>query len=1399
MTRLARGRAARLIAWVLMVGLVCSYGTPLAAATGRGVTDGVDRAPGLEIPRFDFPVFAARADEHRPDRPRHLSAASGSEPPVAAGRAVVGGLPANGGSGAAGVSAAPAPRVAVVENRFGVDEHSESPRPAADPLAGAKVIKNEIGTIEAPARSERPALDDSAVENAIGEVVAMGGDSGAVISAGAPGPGPKGAVQNEIGVVPSSPAGTSRTVVPSAPRAASTPPADGPVPSDPPPASEPQPEPTPAPGPESSEAPEPAAGTPPATQTIRSAPEAPAQITAAPTSVVTMPAPVYVPVAPPVVYVPPPPPITPELLGEAASTLTAATSLAAPSLPKTLTRADGAALIDAGDAQAIAGGIGVRDDLGLDVQAAAPDDPPSLPADRTPAVISAPATASLGAAAADLPTIAAAPVVATAQELAPSEARTVAPQAFGAANARGPPPAAGVVISGTDGDDVFVVDSDGAGIRIRSGDGALQSQWYDWSAGQLTIDGGGGNDTLVGPPVDTTWVISGAGSGDLPGALFLNFENLSGAPDNQDTFVFLEGGAISGLVDGGPRGFDTIVLTVGLNPSLGYGPSGIDSGVLHLDGRTIGFAGLEPVLLQDTGESPPADIIVTYTTAVDVTLLMTGDGRLALDSNTSEDVFFDVPTRSLTLRFVDRPSTVTIREVDLGTARLAVEGADVITVAGDITVLGDSGDDGIRLSALRELTVLDGVTLSAGNADIELAVDARAILDWAAVTPYYQELEAPGRLVIGAATLDARNIVVAVDSLVQALLPWQIDLLRLRSIAGRVLPALMAADTVVAFVPLGGTQPDQITRALGSWLIDGFEPGTWIEVGGSLLNDGFYRVTAVDPLTLTLDPATPCSPRSATAAVEIRSVVVARTTAGDALALSLSGNTIRREDNRSWADDGFVAGQTLTSSRTRPGAPTTASTSIVAIDASDPTGRTLTVDAAGALVVQTAVPGVLAYAPAGSPRDIPVAILDPSVALRTNAIGLHFEGSDDHAARRTRLGARRLRRQPERHRRRADGERRQLHRRLRRGHGADDRRRHLRHRGHRARLRRRRGRGRRRRERRARRYVLRVLRQHDHACRRQGLGARRLRAESAGHRRGVDEQRRQLRRRSRRRRRPDARARHGARPRVDAGPGDGSRFAGRSRTRRPVADPPGACVRPGHHYALGRELARRRVRGRRPDHGLWREHAQRGPLRDRRDLAGRRDADGRARARRRADARDHARRAGDAPARLLRGRGPGRPRADDTRQDLRQARHRDGEPERGDVGSSRTRGAPERDRRPRHQRRRVPRRHQRHRRQLDGTGEHADADRGQAGGRQLRAVAGDGQPGRLRWRPAAGRRERRHRRQGREPGDRDERFRGEEEEAVRRRRPQPRRRGRDRQLPLDVAADDRGRGDRRGQ
>ena len=182
-------------------------------------------------------------------------------------------------------------------------------------------------------------------------------------------------------------------------------------------------------------------------------------------------------------------------------------------------------------------------------------------------------------------------------------------------------------------------------LTVTGGDGA-DAFSFDRPVGiPVTFDGGAGDDTLFGPSDDTTWTVDGPGTGVVDGIHFKNFENLGGAPENEDTFVLEHSGSLAGTFDGGAGGFDSLVLD-GSWHTMGSAPIDGHSGTLLLDGQRITYAGLEPI----TNTGSLTDVVFDLSNLADVATLTTSPTGLRLQSSgTFEVTDFAVPTGSITV------------------------------------------------------------------------------------------------------------------------------------------------------------------------------------------------------------------------------------------------------------------------------------------------------------------------------------------------------------------------------------------------------------------------------------------------------------------------------------------------------------------------------------------------------------------------------------------------------------------------------------------------------------------------------------------------------------------------------------------------------------------------------
>jgi hypothetical protein len=177
-----------------------------------------------------------------------------------------------------------------------------------------------------------------------------------------------------------------------------------------------------------------------------------------------------------------------------------------------------------------------------------------------------------------------------------------------------------IAITGTDGDDTLRID--------LASPLPMPVSFY----------GGEGSDTLRGPLSDSTWRITGANAGAVEGIQFTDVENLTGAPDNEDTFVFEAEGSLSGLLDGGEGGFDSLELSGGRFNMATYAVSGPDSGTLDRDGDIITFVGMEPITDGDA-----ADKTFSGTAGADIISISGSGSSITIAGPAFEDITYTAP------------------------------------------------------------------------------------------------------------------------------------------------------------------------------------------------------------------------------------------------------------------------------------------------------------------------------------------------------------------------------------------------------------------------------------------------------------------------------------------------------------------------------------------------------------------------------------------------------------------------------------------------------------------------------------------------------------------------------------------------------------------------------------
>ena len=207
-------------------------------------------------------------------------------------------------------------------------------------------------------------------------------------------------------------------------------------------------------------------------------------------------------------------------------------------------------------------------------------------------------------------------------------------------------------------------------------------------AGSLsgTLSGGAGYDELRGPAQANAWLVTGVDAGELLDAgtdqlrvRFTEVENLVGADNTADEFVIGSGASLSGTLDGGAGGGDSLVIQ-GDSIAARVVPDATSSGTATVDGTTVTYAGIEgPV-----EEHAPGELVLQGTFLSDNLVLeaVTGDpGQMRLRSADPNLLFFVLNDFSDSVTFANPTQSLT---VDLK------GGSDTLTINGFATGIGTS-------------------------------------------------------------------------------------------------------------------------------------------------------------------------------------------------------------------------------------------------------------------------------------------------------------------------------------------------------------------------------------------------------------------------------------------------------------------------------------------------------------------------------------------------------------------------------------------------------------------------------------------------------------------------------------------------------------------------------------
>ena len=186
----------------------------------------------------------------------------------------------------------------------------------------------------------------------------------------------------------------------------------------------------------------------------------------------------------------------------------------------------------------------------------------------------------------------------------------------------------------------------------------------------VSFDGGeGGSDTLRAL-ADSTWNITGTDSGEVEGVQFSGVENLTGARTIEDTFIVEAVGGISGLIDGGQGGYDSLELASGQFDTVTFTVVDSQTVTIDRDGNVLTFRGLEPAVDNTGGAKVVNDPTAGAST---ITISGAGGGITVAAPEWPESFVFTAPG-NVTVNAGAGNDQITIQSLDTYANTLLVNG-----------------------------------------------------------------------------------------------------------------------------------------------------------------------------------------------------------------------------------------------------------------------------------------------------------------------------------------------------------------------------------------------------------------------------------------------------------------------------------------------------------------------------------------------------------------------------------------------------------------------------------------------------------------------------------------------------------------------------------------------------
>ena len=224
------------------------------------------------------------------------------------------------------------------------------------------------------------------------------------------------------------------------------------------------------------------------------------------------------------------------------------------------------------------------------------------------------------------------------------------------------------------------------------------------------------SDTLIGTAQASTWDITGDNSGTINGTAFAfsGFENLTGAASTNDSFILEDAGSLSGVLDGGAGGLDSLLVgesTANTNYAL-VNAADSNAASVTLFTKTVNYTGLEPIV-----SGTANDKIVLGSSLNDQFLLESVDSTNLRITSSGADIYDAATNMSVSSLVIASPTATLTFSLGTGNDQLTL-GILNLGFAQRVIYKGGTGDNILFGGDTDNTWNLEGVDAGTLNSNI---------------------------------------------------------------------------------------------------------------------------------------------------------------------------------------------------------------------------------------------------------------------------------------------------------------------------------------------------------------------------------------------------------------------------------------------------------------------------------------------------------------------------------------------------------------------------------------------------------------------------------------------------------------------------------------------------------